>query len=266
MGNIKWVIQNNMRRGFNVDKLIDMLDVQGVKWEHIPYIPFDLSYVHNIETDGVTIFYGSTGLVRTVHEIGKWLPGVFFSVERFSFEALLEGFGEHLLNADSQVMTVGEFLGRGYHSDDYLFVRPNLDSKIFTGVSQSFGEFRETWEHPLKTPSEGSLFSRNTQIQVATPKSIAREMRSFVVNGKVSTSSYYGSKMKDPVEPKDIAFAERMAALYQPAPVFVLDTCAMMDDSMKVVETNCFNSSGLYWVDVYQLTQDVNAFCLNFAE
>lgn len=260
--NLKWIVQNNMRRGFNVDKMIDMLDAQGVSWDHIPYIHFDHSYVHNVSTEGITVFYGSTGLVRTVHESGKWNPGVFFDPERFAFTSLLNGFGDNLLNADSQVMTVREFFDRDYDPNKVLFARPNMDSKVFTGVTLPFEEFKEVWNYPLTSPSEGTRFSYDTEIQVAEPKQIIHEMRSFVVNGKVSTSSYYGSKMKEPVSPEDIDHAQEMAGLYQPAKVFTLDTCLLQDGSRKVVETNCFNSSGLYWTDVYKLVKDVNEFLL----
>jgi hypothetical protein len=261
MSPLKWVIQNNLRKSNDVSKLIEFLEFFKVRWEHIPIIPFDESPIEGVSEEGITIFYGSTGMTRRVHEAGKWKPGVFFHPERFSFEGIRKGFGEHLLNADSEVMTVGELLSRDYPKDELFFSRPAEDSKLYTGNLFYFSEMKEEWTQRVDEPQD--RFNLETLVQIAKPKKIVKEVRHFVVNGKVSTSSHYGyGKMKYEVEQPDLDFAQEMAKLYNPAEVFTLDTCLLEDGRRKVVETNCFNSSGLYWTDVYKLVQDINHFLL----
>lgn len=258
--NLKWIIQNNLGKTDNASKIAMFLEAQGVEWQEISIIPFDESPIEGVDTDGIRIFYGSTGLTRRVFEAQKWTPGVFFDPARFCYEAALQGYGENLVNSDSEVVTVGEFLERDYPDDKLFFTRPSEDSKIFTGALMYFHEMK-AWKRVLEGSTE--RFTFGSKIQVAAPKVIVRETRHFIVNGKVSASSNYGhGLMKYEVEQRDIDYANEMARLYQPADVFTLDTCRLEDESMRMVETNCFNSSGLYWSDVYNLTRDINRFLL----
>lgn len=255
---IKWVLQNNLGKNDNASKIACFLEALGVPWQPIEVIPFDDSPIEGVDPSGITIFYGSTGLARRVYEAGIWSPGVFFHPTRFSFDSVLDGYGENLVNSDSEVLTVGEFLQRDYPSEELFFTRPAEDSKVFTGALMFFHEM-QAWKRILD--GETDRFTYETKIQVAKPKVIVRETRHFVVNGKVSASSNYGhGLMKYEVEQKDIDFANEMARLYQPAEVFTLDTCRLEDGTKKVVETNCFNSSGLYWSDTYVLVKDINRF------
>jgi hypothetical protein len=262
MSNLKWVIQNNLGRNMdqNLEKLIGFLEVQGVKWEHIPHIPFDESPVEGIDSEGITLFYGSTGFVDRVSRMNRWKPGVFFNPPRFAFQALREGFGENLLNYGSEILTVQELLARDLDPKGVWFIRPAHDTKAFTGALFETWEIKD-WERILKDATW--KFRYDTVIQVAEPKVIIRELRSFVVDGKVSTSSYYGhGMMKQPVFPEDIEYAKEMAKVYQPADIYTLDTCLLENGERKVVETNCFNSSGFYWSDIHKLVADVNHFLL----
>lgn len=258
MSKLKWVIQNNLGLQSDAYRIVDFFDVLGVHWEHIPVIPFDNSPITGVDKEGITIFYGSTGLTRRVYEMGDWKPGVFFNPYRFSFQALLNGFGDELLNADSEVVSVGELLKRKYPKDEVLFCRPTEDTKIITGELLYFDEIKK-WQSRIEEPQD--RLSYDTKVQIAKPKVIEMELRSFVVDGKVCTSSYYGhNKRNHKVEQLDVDFAEEMAKVYQPADVFTLDTCRLEDGTRKVVETNCFNSSGLYNSDIYKLVQDINTF------
>jgi len=258
---LKWVVQNNLGQSSDVHRFVEFLEVQGVHWEHIPIIPFDNSPITGVDKEGITVFYGSTGMVRRVYETGGWAPGVWFDPTRFGFHALLDGFGQDLLNADSEVVSVGELLQRSYGKEKLFFSRPAQDSKAFTGGLFYFSEIQE-WSQCFESPT--NMIKPETLVQISEPKVIERELRSFVVNGKISTSSYYahGKRMHE-VEPEDVEFAQEMANKYQPAAVFTLDTCRLEDGTRRVVETNCFNSSGFYNSDIYKLIQDINSFLLN---
>jgi hypothetical protein len=260
---IKWVLQNNLMKDHNIGKLVDFLEVQGVPWEGITVVPFDQSDIEGVDTSGITVFYGSVGLVRRVSQSNRWKPGVFFSPPSFAFQALLEGYGDNLLNADSEVLTMREIMEEGRPGDRHFFCRPVEDDKAFTGKVFSWKELREQ-AVLLKEADSRNRLQLDTKVQVAPTKEILHEVRNFVIGGKVSTSSFYGrGMMNQEVPQEEIEYAERMAQRYQPAEVFVLDTCLLADGSRRVVETNCMNSSGLYWVDVYKLVKDLNSYLLH---
>lgn len=258
--NLKWIIQENLGNDRNNGKLAEFLDAKKVPWQSVFHIPFDDSPIEGIDPSGITIFYGSTGLVNRVAIKNLWKPGVFFEGERFSFQALKDGFGPHLLNYGSELLTVRELVERDLDPKGVWFIRPAHDTKAFTGALFVDHEVK-AWKEALEGAT--GRFTHDTLVQVAKPEVIIRELRSFVVNKTVSTSSYYGhGMMRQHVFPEDIEFAQEMAKVYQPAEVFTLDTCLLEDGRRKVVETNCFNCSGLYWSDVYKLVDDVNNFLL----
>jgi ATP-grasp domain, R2K clade family 3 len=84
-----------------------------------------------------------------------------------------------------------------------------------------------------------------------------------VVDGRVVASSQYRSngrlKVTGEVPPEVTRFAGEMAARYAPAPVFVLDVGAVAA-GLRVVETNCFNSAGFYWCDLYAIARAITAY------
>jgi hypothetical protein len=257
---LKWVIQNNVGKTEDLTKLVDFLDLLGVHWEHIPYIPFDLSPVHGVDTTGITLFYGSVGLVQRVKNDNRWNPGVFFSPEKLDFFAQANGFGNYLLNYDSKLYTLRDvYEGKLVMGDkELMFVRPASDTKLFTGDLFTGVELRDEVKRVIEVGNDPRVH-QDLYIQIAPPKKISRELRSFVVGGKVSTSAYYGhGKRYDDPEPEDVAFAEDMAKVYKPLDVYTLDTCLLENGERKVVELNCFNSSGFYLSDIYKLVQDVN--------
>lgn len=260
---IKWVLQSNLMKDHNIGKLVDFLEVQGVPWQGIEVIPFDTSNIEGVDTSGITVFYGSVGLVRRVSQNNQWKPGVFFNPPSFAFQALLEGYGDELLNADSEVLTMREIMDQERPGDRHFFCRPVEDDKAFTGNVFSWKELQEQ-AIQLKEADSSNRLQLDTKVQVASTKEILHEVRNFVIDGKVSTSSFYGRGMMNQEAPQEeIEYAERMAQRYQPAEVFVLDTCLLADGSRRVVETNCMNSSGFYWVDIYKLVKDLNSYLLH---
>jgi len=259
MRSVLWVIQSNLTSADDVAKLTAFLDRQGTPWVPLRVIPFD-DTPPDVAWDGPVVFYGSTTLTKTVSAAGRWTPGVFFEPARFAFEALRAGYGERLLNVDSEVLTIRELVARPYAATAEFFVRPAADMKEFTGEVLDFASIRE-WQQRLQS-SRGPL-SLDTRVQLAAPKAIGREWRTIVVDGRVVAASQYRAlgrfDMRGEV-PKDVlAYAEDAARAYQPAPVFVLDVWETAA-GLRVGETNCFNASGWYWCDVHAIVREVTAF------
>lgn len=258
---LRWCVQRNLGSARDLAALTDALDGLGVAWEPVDLVPFS-DDVPDVSAAGLTLFYGSTTLIKNVARDGRWRPGVYFTEERFAFEALRAGYGDALLNADSEVLTVAELVAREHPDDALFFVRPAADLKEFTGAVMPFGELRR-WRDGL-AGSTGPL-SLETRVQVAAPKSVRREWRAMLVGGRVAGVSRYRTGLRlDPspdVPAEVVAFAEAMAARYAPEPVFTLDV-GEVDEGLRVVETNCFHSSGFYRCDVRAVVRAVTAWAL----
>lgn len=269
LSNVLWVIQSNhlsLAHGMDVHKLTEFLDYQSTPYRPIELVRSDDSPIETDPWDGPVIFYGSTKLVERVAKHNRWNPGVYYTPERFSFEAFRAGYGDRLLNSDSEILTLGEFFDRHdpttNQTPSELFIRPAEDMKTFVGGVRTHVEAACLLDHTTK-----SRATRETRVQVAPVKTIVHEWRTIIVDGRVITGSHYrshGQQMNrgnyGTLPERVIAFSGAMAKMYQPAPVFVLDVGELTDGSLRVVECNTFNCSGLYWSDFYVIAREVTEF------
>jgi hypothetical protein len=144
---VRWYVQRNLGNARDLAALTDALEGLGVTWEHVDLVPFS-DDVPDVSTEGRALFYGSTTLIKNVSRDGRWRPGVYFNEARFEFASLLAGYGDALLNGDSEVLTVGELVARDYADDALFFVRPAADLKEFTGEVMAFSDVRR-WRDGL---------------------------------------------------------------------------------------------------------------------
>lgn len=262
---LKWIIQSNLGdRSGTVDKLVAFVEQQGYQYEWIKVIPFS-DEPPDVSTDGLTVFYGSTTLIKNVAEANKWKPGVWFNNAAYEFNSIIGGFGkDNILNGDSLITTIDLFLNQNHSENELFFLRPAADMKEFAGGLFTFKEAKEQWKG-LKD-SSGPL-TYETLIQVATPKNIVAEYRTIVVDKTVVAASQYKKDerpyLDSNVPNKIIDFANEMAQGYQPCEVFTLDVCELPNGKFKVVEPNTFNCSGLYWCDHHAIVKSVSEFVLS---
>jgi hypothetical protein len=74
-------------------------------------------------------------------KLKKWNPGVWFNPESYEFEKIKIGYGDcNLLNGDSKVQTLGNFLNENNPLNKLFFVRPAADFKEFAGDLFTFAE------------------------------------------------------------------------------------------------------------------------------
>lgn len=252
-----WVIQRNLGNGDGFERLEAALKFCDITYRAVDIVPFSDDYPE-VEWDGAIIAYGSTKFVTNVHDNGAWLPGVFFDHEAFSMRAYIERYGQHILNANAILMTVSEFLQQGYDADRAVFVRPQRDLKEFEARVCKVSEL-ETW---FATLCAGDYeLGADTLIVVAEPVEITMEWRAFMVDEQYCSGSQY---MKNGVVdicadvPQDvIKFSNEMAAIWSPEKAFALDI-GLVGDALKVIEINCFNSSGFYASDVNKIVKAVS--------
>jgi hypothetical protein len=190
-------------------------------------------------------------MARVAAEKG-WQPGSFFGGNN-DYSVYSEFYKDNLLNYDCEIKVFGEDFEWNY--GETKFIRPCKDSKLFNG--QVFTKTK--WDDMVEQRKQNINYINLTEpqlIQVGSPKTIYKEARCWVVDGKIVTSSYYrfGTYIdyEENVEPEGLEFAQRMVDLYEVADTFVMDIC-LTPDGWKIVEINCTNCSGFYKGDLQKL-------------
>lgn len=214
----------------------------------------DIETGNPVELETKNVFcFGSIKMAR-ISKKHDWFPGSFLN-NNHDYEIYSEKFGkENMLNGDSIIQKFGDKIDFNTNK----FIRPTQDTKVFTG--QVYSKYE--WEDFVESSLYNGRFSltKDTHIQVSTPKLIQQEVRCWIVKGKLITSSYYRlGNMSYMAECNDeiiLEYAQKMVDKYSPADSFVIDIC-LVDGEPKIVEINCINCSGFYKQNLSKLIQSL---------
>lgn len=252
-----YIVQNNLFSEPNYNNLICALDKSGFKYEIVKVLPF-IDTV-KLKTRRKDIFaFGALKLAEISKSYG-WEPGVLMT-ENHNYLVYKDFYKENLLNYDSKIFKLGDDFQ--WNVDQY-FIRPTEDSKSFAGKVFNEKEWQDYKKYLL---TNGHRFSPtvDTDIQVSMPKNIYREIRFFIVGGKISTGSQYriGNRLSlniinDVLDSDAIAFCEDMIKIYQLSSSFVMDVC-LTENGWKIIECGCINCAGFYNSDMQRLIYDIN--------
>lgn len=254
----QWVVQQNLVNAIDYESLKAACLNNGSSFSSINIVPFSDEVPHFIcnQKDPV-IFYGSTTLIKNVNKQKRWKPGTWFDTENFRTSTWVQHYGKNMLNHDAEIMELREVESKV--DLDLFFIKPDNDLKDFTGEILEKKDFSK-WYSSIS--AGGFLFDETIKVVVAPPKYMGKEWRLVLVDGKVVTGSLYKNRSMRPKvceQPENVVeLAERMAAIWQPAPVFVMDICDH-EDGPKIIELNCFNASGFYACDIDVIVKEVSA-------
>jgi hypothetical protein len=256
---IQWVIQKNLTNTGDLDELKKSCDKIGVKYIEIDIIPFTDQLPH-FEKDKYSIFYGSTTMGTLVYRDHNLNKGFFFDAQSFSIANYFEKWGAYMLNYGALVTTFRELMSKEYDLDKLLFIRPDDDSKSFSGEVKKFGEIKD-WYDKLKVFDNTSL-SLDSKIVVSEPYHLRYEWRLWIVNKQVVAASKYREDFRLKKErgcPTEvIEFARQRCLEYTPHDLFVMDIC-QTGDCYYIVECGCLNSAGFYNADINAIVNMVTA-------
>lgn len=254
---IQWVIQRNLTNIDDLHSLKQGCDEIGVPYVEIDIIPFT-QQLPDFNKDKHSIFYGSTTmgmLLSTDNSINK---GYFFDAASFSITNYFEKWGRHMLNYGALVTSFSELMTKEYDNDKLLFIRPDDDSKSFSGEVKKYSEIKN-WYDRLKMFDNTSL-SLDSKIIVSEPYQLRYEWRLWIVNKKVIAASKYREDFKLKKEKgcpvAVIQFAEQRCLEYTPHDLFVMDICET-GDSYYIVECGCLNSAGFYHADIAAIVSSI---------
>jgi hypothetical protein len=254
-----WILQKNLTKAQVLTAIKAALEADGIAYEEVLSIPFSDEVPEIAAREGL-VFYGSTTLIFNASRDPRYSKGVFYDPEKFCMQNYLAQWGEGMLNHDSRNTTFAALAEEVHPDDAEFFIRPDADTKAFTGQVMTFAEIK-TFARQLRT-SENPTLEPDTAIALSRPKTIEKEWRSFVVDGKLISTTRYLHNGELAIAPQDvpeslISFLQAAIDTYQPHPVFVIDT-ALSDGRYAILECNCFNGTGFYGHDIPNIVRAVN--------
>lgn len=286
-----WILQDNMFHEDGWQRLREALERFGVSYSVHKIVPFIGQLIPEPpKIEGPVMCMGSYSMRHTAKREG-WFPGVF-DLEPYDFTVQRGYWGNHMLNADSEVYEFHEAewpvitacsAHRGFapgcdicentvHDLAEVFIRPIEDSKSFSGKIFTKDEFLE-WQHKVCKLEEdyGGGLHKNSLIQMAFPKTIYAEYRFWIIKGQIVCASLYkrGQTVihSDEVPDHIHHFVRERVLEWQPLDAFVIDVAEVPNlDAvrwshgdqdkphwLKIVEINTINSSGFYACDMQKL-------------
>jgi len=262
---VRWVIQNNLSaEGGDFNKMSKACDELGIDVQGIQVIPFSPNLPEFTKDDKINIYYGATTLMYNIYNQLDRPIGLFFDEATFSMENYIKVWGEFMLNSDAKITTFKEFCNEEYSDEIKFFIRPDADDKSFSGDVKTFGEIKSFLSGI--TIADNINLDENTKIVVSTPYNISKEWRTYIVDGKVITSSLYRKNFKlykdGNDKPEDmIKFVEDRCKEYMPHKIFAMDI-ALCGGDYYIIECGCLNSVGLYHSDVKKMISEVTNFVI----
>lgn len=252
-----YIIQDKLFQIRHYEMLIDALNKYDLPYQLVEIIPFTKDIVFEpFDTKNVFAF----GSVKMAHIANKynWTPGSFMN-ENMNFNVYKEFYKDNLLNYDSQII---KYSDQFKEPSSLFFARPCEDTKIFTGGVFTKASWDEMVAHGLKS-GISTGFDTNiaeSNVQISSLKEIQREIRCWIVKGKVITASQYriGTKTiyQECTEPYILDYCADMVKLWAPSDAFVMDI-AITDNGLKIVELNCINCAGFYDSNILKLIESL---------
>lgn len=281
---IKIAIQDSGVPSSYTSALVDACISLGIDYECFGLVSYSdggHKFTGNIfdDTQSLIIPFGSVKLVKL--GIQEKLPRnwkFFYDLDGFDllYQMGIETsskdiLAKYLLNANSTFSIFPNCANTRFDVDK--FVKPVNDLKLFNG--QILPKNKSLLELLTEQETKQSVYNNSQFILYADLLPVVKEWRCFVINGEVVGTSLYaehGITKKEFEFPsiRDIHYIEALATMFEPAGKnnpYVVDICRLTDeeersfDQFKIVEYNCFHSSGLYGINVeYMLRKLVDYF------
>lgn len=273
----KWLIQSSGINFQHYNSVCQTLLNLNYKINDFGIIDKTLTNLENILDDSDNyVFRGSTRLltlfnnIENITELNPYLSkeqitksnlkklkkGINYDVDLFD-QKKYGNLNLPLLNDKAYYFEIKDNLKRTFQQD--MFIKPSRDLKAFNGGILEKGI---TIEEFIKANHYQSFYLEETAI-LANIEEIFEEYRFFIIDGEVITGSMYKKDNKlflDNFIPEEILkTAKEYAKLYKPSDIFVMDL-AKTKKWIKIVEYNCWNSSGVYNCNLNKLFSEINNF------
>jgi len=276
-----WALQ---KFAINDDDSIEMsvaIKNAGQDLSILEYCPFQYDNAQCPVYDGPVIPYGGTKMIEAIIGVGPCygIPDArMLKIDKpqfgwtcwfnhnFRYHIEIEQFGKNMFNGDGQFIKMKDFSPSLWKEHKYIFIRPDKDTKEFSGMVVQPEEF-VSWYDKLKAMNycETDAVWENTDIIVASASRIDEEWRIFIVDNCIAGGSRYRLNHVFSIDsfiPQNvIEYVQRMIEIWQPSPVFVMDVCRV-GDSLSILEIGDFHSAGWYATDKEKVIKAVSDYAI----
>lgn len=271
---MKWLIQNNIdiTTMKNIKHCLETLEEEIILIDY-PYIKEDNFETKKEEFENKiknisepVIGFGSVNFSDSIRRLNLY-PGVM-NKKVFCFKEIHKQLKNKniLLNEDAIFINPTTFNKHNLKNKVY-FIRPSKDNKAFTGRITTTTQINNLLREALKKDS--GKISKNTEFFISKLKDVKNEVRCFVINGKLSTASYYRIDyvpLSEEITYNDNIFyflqnkITEIEKYYKPSDCYVIDFNIDDNKNLKVIEYNSLNSSGLYHCSADNIIKDLIKF------
>jgi len=273
--NILYFLQDTCRNIEGIQNEITACENINRPWETFGYVYFSnaiscseklLEQFHNELTPTKLIVRSGTKILRLleddtsdIHPLlrKKMCDGVWHS--KYFDQQYMKGtpVENHMLNAGAEFMKYSD--AKNIMFPEVFFIKPSGDLKEFAG---GFLKPNTTIENYIKNTWHDNNVDSATIMISNNIHDIKAEARFMVVNGIVSSGSYY--KIKDKLISKRILpntglfnYVQKLIRDFAPAEIYTIDVAIVENMEIKIVEYNCFNASGLYDIHTEKVFEDI---------
>ena len=253
-----WVLQTNL--GSGMEDFATAITRAGMEVVPARIIPFS-DELPKVDAGNHVLAFGSTGLVRRVHDAAVWTPGVFYN-EGFDYRDAIEFYGDMMLNDEVEFADVDALRLLKNEDDDLIFVRPVSFLKSFSGRVMTAKEIR-AWADMAK---DGNLpeVTPATPVVLAKPWYINREWRLFMTNSSSGWRVAAGSQYKERGElcpssfvPEEVKqYGLQALRYYAPEDALTIDI-GESSGRLYIIEVQCINCSGFYKANLDDLVEGI---------
>lgn len=258
---IHWILQENLIRPQLLEQLQKAIEADGVVCRKIQVVPFSEELNLSLDSTIYPIFYGSTTLMLNAYKNPKFRKGVFYDPSTFTMGNYVAQWKHHMLNSDGILVKLQAITQIQSKPKQQWFIRPNADSKAFAGQLKPFEEL-VAWSRKIMALNLPD-FHAESLVWMATPQTIDKEWRAFVVDGKVVSISRYMNQGNLDISTTDIPitlldFLKTQIEIYNLSEVYAMDI-AQTNQVFKIIECNCFNGTGFYEHDIAAIIHAINS-------
>ena len=257
---INWIIQKNLTKVEVLSRIKSAIEQDGECVELIEVIPFSTELPAINKQADHYIFYGSTTLMLNAYRSEEYKKGVFYNPKTFHMAHYAKVWEGYMLNGGGHLLDLASLLTWESEADKDWFIRPNHDSKEFSGKVAPFSEL-QAWVKRI-IPLEIPELNKDTEVWLAEPKAIRKEWRLFMVDDEIISASLYMqngelNKSESDIPLEMLEFAKKRMDEHRLADAYVMDI-ALSEGEYKIIECNCLNATGFYAHDIDAIVKALN--------
>lgn len=251
------IIQENLWHEEQYDYFINILKSLDIKHTIVKVVPFSHELIPEpiIEKDEQVMVFGGTTFIKIAKQ-RNYNYGAYYL--HSTYQQWIDMYGaNNMLNNFPIFSDFSSVPYELFENMDY-FIRPIEDTKCFSGQVIN-NDAHKNWVKSLQSVWEKGEYCAihpNTKVMVHALRKTLQEYRFFILDQTIVAQSVYkigknayserGFMKTMPIEQGAIIFVINMLKLANPCTGYVLDVAKVGDDEYKIVELNCFNSSGFY--------------------